>query len=131
MNKEEVIEELMEVDRLWVKKLKKEGPSAYSSPYEKDAIIVTRKNYPNIVGIENIKRVSDTIIHASIFNDVYEGFSEPLSADVSNDFTLGYTTGNYTYKNEINGKIVTDVGKYVLIWKKFDGKWKVSLKIAT
>ncbi len=130
MEKEKVIEELMELDRLWVKKLKKEGPSAYSSPYEKDAIIVTSKNYPNIIGIENIKKNYDTIIHDSIFNSVYEGFSEPLSADVSDDFTLGYTMGNYTYKNEIDGKIVRDTGKYVLIWKKFDGKWKVSLKIS-
>ena len=129
MEKEKVIEELMELDRLFCEKLKKEGPSAWSSPYGEDAILVTKQNEPNIIGIENVKKFSNEYIHAVTFNETFENFFEPLSADVSEDLTLGYTTGNYTMKNKRGGKIVNAKGKYVLVWKKYDGKWKVSLQI--
>lgn len=125
MEKEKVIQELMELDRLYYEKLKKEGPSAWISPYAKDAIVVTENNGPNIIGIENIKKFADTYI----VKDGYEVFFEALSADVSDDFTLGYTTGYFTMKNIVNGKPIDSMGKYLLVWKKYDGEWKASLII--
>ena len=64
----------------------------------------------------------------SLFNmDSLELLWVPLSGDVSDDFTLGYTTGKYTMKYKKDGKLVTKKAKYATIWKKYDGKWKITL----
>ncbi len=127
MEKEKAIQELIELDRFFEKKFREEGPSAWTSPYGKDATVVTYKNHPNITGIEDIKKFSNEYIHAVTFNDTYDMSVETLFADVSEDFTLGYTTGNLIWKNKIDGKIINSLGKYVLVWKKYDGEWKVRL----
>ena len=129
MEKEKAIQELIELDRFFERKFRKEGPSAWITPYGEDATIVTYENHPNITGIENIKQFSNEYIHAVTFNDTYDMVVETLKADVSEDFTFGYTTGNLIWKNKIDGKIVNSLGKYVLVWKKYNGKWKVRLNL--
>lgn len=53
----------------------------------------------------------------------------PIKAEVSNDGSLGYTWGNWTYTvKDKNGKENITYGNYVTIWKKqLDGKWKFVL----
>jgi ketosteroid isomerase-like protein len=42
---------------------------------------------------------------------------------------LGYTSGTYDFSmKDASGKIISDKGKYVTVWKKqADGTWKVLL----
>jgi ketosteroid isomerase-like protein len=50
----------------------------------------------------------------------------PSKVEVANSGELGYSTGVYemTFKDAA-GKAMSDHGKYVTIWKKQGGKWKV------
>jgi quercetin dioxygenase-like cupin family protein len=47
---------------------------------------------------------------------------EPTKAEVSTSGDVGYTTG--AYESMANG--VPDKGKYVTVWQKLDGQWKVA-----
>ncbi|UKJ08296.1 DUF4440 domain-containing protein [Solitalea lacus] len=54
---------------------------------------------------------------------------EPVFADVSNDQTLGFTTGPYDYKGENDGVISINSGEYVSIWIKEKKKWELMLDL--
>ncbi|MCO4293154.1 nuclear transport factor 2 family protein [Solitalea sp. MAHUQ-68] len=54
---------------------------------------------------------------------------EPVFADVSNDQTLGYTTGPFEYKNESNGVTNVNYGQYVSIWIKPKKKWELMVDL--
>jgi ketosteroid isomerase-like protein len=51
----------------------------------------------------------------------------PDKAGVAQSGELGYTSGFYDWSfKDKSGKIVSDTGKYLTVWKKQpDGKWKV------
>ena len=51
----------------------------------------------------------------------------PVKADMAASGDFGYTYGNYVFKSKNKeGKIVTNYGKYMSVWKKQkDGSWKV------
>ena len=64
----------------------------------------------------------------SLFNlDSFELLWEPLNGDVSDDCSIGFTTGKYTMKYKKDGKLVSSIGKYTTIWKKQDGEWEITL----
>jgi ketosteroid isomerase-like protein len=44
---------------------------------------------------------------------------------------LGYNIGNYHYSMNINGKPVENNGKWVTIYKKINGQWKVAVDAGT
>ena len=94
--------------------------------FSKDSIVVNEKHRPNTVGEKDIIKLFESVYKL----DSYELSWEPFSADVSDDSTLGYTTGKYSKKYKQDGKLVNQIGKYVLIWKKYDGEWKIALDIA-
>ncbi|WP_042480351.1 DUF4440 domain-containing protein [Solitalea canadensis] len=54
---------------------------------------------------------------------------EPVYADVSNDQTLGYTTGPFEYKSDNNGETVVNYGQYVSIWIKPKKKWELMVDL--
>ena len=50
---------------------------------------------------------------------------EAERAQVAQSGELGYTSGFYTLTfTGTDGKMVSDRGKYLEVWKKVDGKWK-------
>lgn len=55
----------------------------------------------------------------------------PVKAQVAKSGELCYTSGAYQMSfNDQSGKVVSDKGKYVTVWKKQgDGSWKVVLDI--
>lgn len=56
---------------------------------------------------------------------------QPDKAEVAKSGDLGYTSGKYQMRfNDASGKLISDRGKYVTVWKKQrDGSWKVFLDI--
>lgn len=56
---------------------------------------------------------------------------EPKHAFISDDKTLGVTTGTYDRTFKQNGEIVNRKGKYTTTWKKMDGHWKIVLDIGS
>ena len=78
---------------------------------------------PVVTGIEGIRKVYEEAW-------AQPGFSlqwKPLKAEMSRSGDLGYTFGTYERKkNGPDGKLVTQTGKYMTIWKRQkDGAWKV------
>ena len=54
----------------------------------------------------------------------------PNKIDVARSGEMGYSTGAYRMSfKDPSGKTVEDHGKYVTIWKKQGGKWKVASDI--
>ena len=76
---------------------------------------------PAATGRENIRRA------ANLF--AVPGFSirwSPTKADVSAGGDLGYVTGAYQIaKPDAAGKVTTENGKYVDVWKKVGNEWRV------
>ena len=53
---------------------------------------------------------------------------KPLKVQVARSADLGFTRGTYTLSfTGGDGKVVSDHGKYLEVWKKIGGKWKCSL----
>lgn len=44
---------------------------------------------------------------------------------VSGDATLASDFGRVSFGHEVEGKAVTEIGKYVVVWRKEAGTWKV------
>lgn len=54
----------------------------------------------------------------------------PSKIDVARSGEMGYSTGAYRMSfKDPSGKTIEDHGKYVTIWKKQSGKWKVAYDI--
>lgn len=56
---------------------------------------------------------------------------EPLEARVSEDGTLGYTSGPYrSVRSGADGDVLTTTGTYVSVWERNDaGRWRVRLDV--
>ena len=54
---------------------------------------------------------------------------EQLYIDVSDDFTLGYTIGKFTVRFKKDGKLKTITERYILVWKKYNGEWKIAINM--
>jgi ketosteroid isomerase-like protein len=54
----------------------------------------------------------------------------PKKIDVARSGDMGYSNGAFrTSFKDPSGKVIEDHGKYVTIWKKQNGKWKVASDI--
>jgi hypothetical protein len=54
---------------------------------------------------------------------------KPIHGFISDDKTLGVTTGTYERTYMQNNKKVTKRGKYTTTWKKIDNEWKIVFDI--
>ena len=61
--------------------------------------------------------------------DTTQSFTwEPIFADVAADGSLGFTYGDWNTTN-LSTDSVTSMGRYLTVWKKQDGVWKVTADI--
>jgi ketosteroid isomerase-like protein len=42
---------------------------------------------------------------------------------------LGYSRGTYRFRYTANGQPAEEAGKYVVVWKKWNGAWKVAVDV--
>lgn len=76
---------------------------------------------PVVTGTESIKKMYAEMSSAPGFSLQWTA----MKADVGASGDIGYTTG--TYESTMNG--ASEKGKYVTIWKKENGQWKVAADI--
>jgi ketosteroid isomerase-like protein len=112
---------LAKLDDDWSKAAATREAERVASFYDEDAIAYP-PNEPMTIGRAAAKKV-----WAAYFADPSFSISwKTLHAGVAKSGDLGFTTGTYedSYKGP-DGKLVTEKGKYVCIWKKqADGSWK-------
>ncbi len=53
---------------------------------------------------------------------------EPLFAETASDGSLGFTYGDWS-TTDLSTDSVTSRGRYLTVWKKHDGEWKVTADI--
>lgn len=123
MEKEKLIKELIEQEKLCFNDTKNQGVVAWMKWFTKDITIIEEKHKPNVVGEKDVKELFEGVYKLDNFEIDWDSFS----ADVSNDATLGYTIGKYSLKYKLEGKPYNQIGKYLFIWKKCDGEWKIDL----
>jgi len=112
---------LAKLDDDWSKVAATKDAERVASFYAEDAIAYP-PNEPMTIGRPAAKKV-----WAAYFADPSFTISwKTVHAGVSKSGDLGFTTGTYedSYKGP-DGKLVTEKGKYVCVWKKQkDGSWK-------
>lgn len=119
-------EYIMALDRKFDQETYAKGLEGWVSFFAEDAVMVPSQAEV-IKGKEAIRMAMRALFEL-------EGFSlrwEPISADLSDDYSMAYTYGKYirTYI-DINNNLVKSTGKYTTIWKKqYDGEWKIVLDI--
>ncbi|UCG89318.1 MAG: DUF4440 domain-containing protein [Gemmatimonadota bacterium] len=93
--------------------------------YAPDAIEM-QPNAPAIVGVPAIRAWFETgLLQPGISN-----FFEPDTIEVAASGDLAYDRGTYRFSMETPAGRVEDVGKYLMIWKKIGGEWKVVVDIS-
>lgn len=124
INKQELCEYLMNLDREFDKTTAELGLEGWVSYFAEDGVMVPAQ-VDVIKGKEDVRQAMGKSFSLP-------GFSlrwEPLDAQVSEDGSMGYTYGKYVRTNlDQEGNIQTGTGKYTTIWQKQqDGSWKIVL----
>ena len=119
------IEELKKRDLDFCERCKIKGAEGWVDFFADNGIMATSAGKDDIVGKANIYKSIDKIFKLDDVSFTWE----PVYCDVSDDLTLGHTSGvsKLVYKN--NDKEVIQRGKYSTIWKKINGEWKIILDL--
>ncbi|PAT01966.1 hypothetical protein CI105_03665 [Candidatus Izimaplasma bacterium ZiA1] len=123
MRKDFVIRDLIETDKLFCEECKLDGAKAWAKYMTKESIMVSGTLGKDIIGEDSIYKVMVKVF--DLKNISFKWF--PVYADVSDDATLGFTSGTYNRTYFADGKKVLEEGKYISIWKKVNNSWKISL----
>jgi ketosteroid isomerase-like protein len=88
---------------------------------------VLAPNVPIATGKEAIRKLFSGFFALPNLNISWQ----PAKVQVAKSGELGYTSGTYQMSfNDASGKLISDRGKYVTVWKRQgDGSWKVLLDI--
>lgn len=115
------LKELMDTDRAFCQLSQEEGKYGWDEYLSKKAIMGTSKHEPYIEDKNQIV----SLIGMIYLLDTIRFTWEPVHAFISDDETLGVTTGTYKRTYKIEEEVFEEIGKYVTTWKKEDGKWKI------
>src|SRR5437867_11894919 len=113
----------MEADRVFARETQIGGLEGWMNAFADSALSV-RPNRPLARGREVIREGM-----ARTFADTTFALTwEPTLAEVSGSGDLGYTVGLYQRSHVgADGKTVVGTGKYISIWRRERGAWKVIL----
>lgn len=125
MNTKELMKHLLRLDNNFCQESLKIGEKAWDNILSDEAVMVTGGHRDYITGRENIVKGMKNLYQ---LEDLYFVW-EPRIADVSDDHTMGYTSGIYTRTYKYNGEKHKEIGKYTSIWKLIDGIWKIVLDV--
>jgi ketosteroid isomerase-like protein len=113
--------DLMQLDREFDEAVARGGSVAWASYFAEDGVLL-----PMGSNIVMGRKAIQEHMSQSFSDPKFKLRWEPLAADVSKD--IGYTYGLYRAERPgDDGKVATSHGKYVTIWKKQRGEWKIVL----
>jgi uncharacterized protein (TIGR02246 family) len=117
-------QQIRNLHQQWVEAVRKKQIGAIVDLYAKDAVIMP----PNAVsarGSEAIRQSWEMLLQLP---DVSFAF-EPTTIRTAEATDMAYEIGTYDLSFERTQGGAEDIGKYVLVWTKEDGVWKVVLDI--
>jgi len=87
-----------------------------------------RPNQPILVGLDAIRnRTVSMFADTTLLFNTYTGTIDIIEVSASGD--LAYARGHDEITTKTKDGLVKDNGKWVDIWKKIDGQWKVTVTI--
>jgi len=117
--------EIRKLDRLWLDSFARKDVDAAMRFFSADAVLMPA-HAPAIVGRDSITAWFQTWLPNPRVSSTFL----PDEIEVAGSGDLAYDRGTYNFSmNTPNGR-VRDVGKYLIVWKKFDGEWKAILDIS-
>ena len=112
---------LLQADKDFAKAAAARGADGFLSYFAEDATILPKGGAPLTGRAKLGEAFRETWAQPS-----YSLAWTPLKAELAKSGELGYTYGTYERKRIVDGKPVTETGKYVTIWRRQkDGSWKV------
>ena len=115
-------EQVMEVDRLFCRDCKVGKEKAWASYFMEDGMMITQGTKENIKGK---KAIEEAIASIFALPDV-DFHWEPEECEVSGDGSLAVTRGRSKLSYTKDGENVIRYGNYTTVWRKRNGKWKIS-----
>lgn len=112
---------LMDLDRQFCKDSQKLGKDGWAKYLSVHAIMGTKSHEPYI---ENRNKIISLIGMVYLLDHI-DFTWEPHHCFISDDNTLGVTTGTYHRTYVIEGKNLDEKGKYMTVWRKEEGDWKI------
>lgn len=112
---------IKQADEQFFKAMNAKDAAAAAAVYSNDAVVMP-PNSPLLVGNAAVREYLDAFAKTPQLAIT----GEATSVNFSDDGTVAYETGKYssTFADD-KGKTIKDDGKYLLVLKKVDGKWKV------
>jgi ketosteroid isomerase-like protein len=123
-NTEGISAEIEEMDTKWVEAFKQRDFATIEALYASNGLLLP-SNSPPVEGPEAIVAVWKSWSELPNVEVVF-GVNR-IEASSSGD--MAYDYGWYTFAFDTDNGRVTDKGKYVVVWKKLDGSWKVAADI--
>jgi len=119
-----VSEQLKEIDAKWVAAFKQRDFATIEAFHAANGLLLP----PNSPPIEGPKAIAAIWKSWSELPNVEVAFgSNRIEASTSGD--MAYDYGWYTFAFDTDNGRVTDKGKYVVVWKKIGGTWKIKADI--
>ncbi len=116
-------EALLEADRAFARETAARGVEGWLDFHLEDAHNVPAAG-PAVVGHALIRERM-----AAFLADTTQFFTwEPVFAETAADGSLGFTYGDWS-TTDLSTDSVTSRGRYLTVWKKHDGEWKVTADI--
>ena len=112
-----------EVDR-WTQLIKAKDAAAIAGLYAEDGAVMP-PNAPIGKGRAAIQQTWASLVAMPGFDLAIV----PEQIIVSSSGDMALDRGTYSLKVAPNGTEQTDTGKYVVVWRKIDGKWKAAADI--
>ena len=125
MDKIQAIVNLRNLDLEFCNTCKKYGAEGWVKFFSDNGVMATSGGRDDIIGKTDIFKSINKIFTLDNVSFTWE----PIYCDVSDDLTLGYTSGTSTLIFTKNDKKVIQKGKYSTIWKKIDDEWKIILDL--
>lgn len=115
---------LLELDKTFCRAVQAGGAKAWASYFSSTGTMIIKEG-ENPVGREAIYQ----LMHGFFSEPANQLIWQPESAQLSEDFSLGYTFGTYTRTtlNKENQEVI-ERGRYTSIWRRQpDGHYKIEL----
>lgn len=115
------INELLNIDRKFCLESQKDKEKAWEKYFSDDIIFGGDQKHPYISDKHQILTSLKNLYQLKHLTFTWE----PVHAFISDDQSLGVTTGTYYRSFEIDGKIQEKKGIYTTTWKKINATWKI------
>ena len=116
--------QINEISVKWVADFKQGDFAAIEALYASDGLLLPSNSPP----IEGPKAIADVWKSWSELPNVDVTFG-PNRVEASSSGDMAYEYGWYKFAFDTDNGRITDKGKYIIVWKKVDGAWKISADI--